>query len=184
MVTKAPLVGVCLYLTVRKLPMKTVGFACEPGSPASRRRHARPRAGAMASPDRSGHGCKSKVHGPKSKILLCGHCVSACDRRFEHDRARLGIERGRSGAVTDVRARISSDGRQDDRGLATDHRLFHKTRQSQRPCPGQGDRKDHERQAPDRCFYLVVFKYKESGKISADLLETCRSANGERCGGP
>src|SRR3954447_14561402 len=50
MVTKAPLVGVCTYLTVRKLPMKTVGSACEPGSPPlqSKRVDARPKRGTPA----------------------------------------------------------------------------------------------------------------------------------------
>src|SRR3954471_9896331 len=50
MVTKAPLVGVCVYLTARKLPMNTVGFACEPGSPPlqSKRVDARPKRGTPA----------------------------------------------------------------------------------------------------------------------------------------
>src|SRR3954447_13791373 len=50
MVTKAPLVGVCTYLTVRKLPMNTVGSACEPGSPPlqSKRVDARPKRGTPA----------------------------------------------------------------------------------------------------------------------------------------
>src|SRR6476646_2543984 len=50
MVTKASLVGLCLYLTDRKLPMNTVGFACEPGSPPlqSERVDARPKRGTPA----------------------------------------------------------------------------------------------------------------------------------------
>src|SRR3954451_16499400 len=50
MVTKAPLVGVCVYLTARKLPMNTVGFACEPASPPlqSKRVDARPKRGTPA----------------------------------------------------------------------------------------------------------------------------------------